>query len=127
MAPGSASPLQNTRRSPAPPAARGSVTNSDSIDGTKCAVVMDFSVMIRARYAGSRCPSGAAITRRAPSCSGQKNSHTDTSKVAGVFCRTASVWSSGYSACIHRNRLTIAAWVTPTPFGLPVEPEVKMT
>ncbi|SLH16594.1 Uncharacterised protein [Mycobacteroides abscessus subsp. abscessus] len=68
-----------------------------------------------------------ATTRRAPICKGQKNSHTDTSKVAGVFCNTASAAVRPYSACIHTRRLTIAAWLTATPFGRPVEPEVKIT
>ncbi|BDT89226.1 hypothetical protein FMUAM8_49900 [Nocardia cyriacigeorgica] len=102
-------------------------TNTDSIDGTKCAVVMPCSAMIRARYTGSRCPSGLATTRRAPVCNGQKNSHTDTSKVDGVFCKTASSAAIGYSCCIHSSRLTMAPWLTATPLGRPVEPEVKMT
>jgi len=35
-------------------------------------------------------PRGAATTRHAPVISGQKNSHTDTSKLNGVFCSTRS-------------------------------------
>ncbi|GAA2469626.1 hypothetical protein GCM10010198_15120 [Nocardia seriolae] len=102
-------------------------TKTESMDGTKCAVVMPVSAITWARYTGSRCPSGLATTSRAPVCKGQKNSHTDTSKVAGVFWSTASFASIGYSCCIHSRRFTIAPCSTATPFGRPVEPEVKMT
>ena len=37
---------------------------------------------------------GAATTSRAPVIKGQKNSHTDTSKLNGVFCNTLSRASS---------------------------------
>ncbi|MQY32007.1 hypothetical protein NRB56_76210 [Nocardia sp. RB56] len=128
---GSASPEAKTRysersRAAASPAASRAATNTDSIDGTKCAVVICSAAMISSRYAGSRCPSGLATTRRAPTCNGQKNSHTETSKVAGVFCRTVSDSSRSYSSCIHTRRFTIARCVITTPFGRPVEPEVKI-
>ncbi|MNF90387.1 hypothetical protein D3C84_729490 [compost metagenome] len=60
----------------------------------------------------------------APTNSGQKNSHTDTSKLNGVFCSTTSALPSGYSCCIHSKRLTMAWCDTSTPLGRPVEPEV---
>ena len=61
----------------------GSLTNTSSIDGTKCTRRdTAHAAITSARYAGSRCPSGAAITRRAPTSNGQNNSHTDTSNVA---------------------------------------------
>ncbi|BCK58645.1 hypothetical protein NWFMUON74_64170 [Nocardia wallacei] len=104
-----------------------SVTNTVSMDGTKCVTVTPSAAMSSARYAGSRWPSGRATASRAPICKGQKNSHTDTSKVAGVFCRTTSAAVSPYSDCIHTSRLTIAACDTATPLGRPVEPEVKIT
>ena len=40
--------------------------------------------------AGITVRAGDATTSRAPTSSGQKNSHTDTSKPNGVFCSTAS-------------------------------------
>ena len=47
-------------------------------------------VLMRASQAGSRCASGGATTSVAPVSSGRKNSYTETSKVAGVFCRMRS-------------------------------------
>ncbi|SKY22371.1 Uncharacterised protein [Mycobacteroides abscessus subsp. abscessus] len=64
--------------------------NAESIDGTKCSVVMDSSAITSRRYHGSRWPSGRATTSVAPATNGKKNSHTETSKVAGVFCSTRS-------------------------------------
>ncbi len=135
---GSASPDAKTFRSVATSSALGCVgspaaplasdaTNTDNIEGTKCATVTPRSAMIRARYAGSRCPSGAATTRRAPTCNGQKNSHTDTSKVNGVFCSTTSASVMGYMCWRQRRLATIAPCPTATPLGRPVEPDVKMT
>ncbi|MNT86779.1 hypothetical protein D3C72_2271070 [compost metagenome] len=72
----------------------GSWMNAWSIDGTKCSVLMPYSPIRRINRAGSRCAPGGATTRRAPVISGQKNSHTDTSKLNGVFCNTESPPSS---------------------------------
>ncbi len=71
-------------------AAFSSPTKACSIEGTKCKVVMPSSVISCTRRAGSRWSPGSAMTRRAPSISGQKNSHTETSKLNGVFCSTLS-------------------------------------
>jgi hypothetical protein len=64
------------------------------------------------------------MTRRAPVIKGQKNSHTDTSKLNGVFCRTRSSEVSPYCSCIHSSRLTMPRWLFIVPFGRPVEPDV---
>src|SRR5690606_24015207 len=100
--------------------------NRSSMGGTKCKVVMNFFSMILSKTLGSLCTSGGAMTNRAPIDRGQKNSHTDTSKVKGVFCKTQSLWVKSYSDCIQRIRFAIAAWLTATPFGAPVEPDVKI-
>ena len=47
---------------------------------------------------------------RAAVNSGQKNSHTDTSKLNGVFCKTRSWGLRPYASCIHSKRLTTPAW-----------------
>src|SRR5690606_42145095 len=62
---------------------------------------------------------------RAPTARVPNSSHTDTSKVNGVFCSTTSSGPIPYSVVIHRIWLTTEAWATATPFGRPVEPEVK--
>gem|GEM_PF-3655823 len=106
-------------------AAAGSARKIRGIGGTKCTVVIRWVRMVSARYSGSGCPSGFAATRNAPAHSGQKNSHTDTSNPAGVFCSTRSSAARGYSACIQGSRLTMARWVTAAPFGRPVEPTCR--
>ena len=88
---GSASPLQITSASVVHAAASACSRKNCSIEGTKCSVVMPCSRTDARR--GSRGPCdrpGRAITKRAPLSSGQNNSHTDTSKLNGVFCSTAS-------------------------------------
>ncbi|MNR39072.1 hypothetical protein D3C85_1572400 [compost metagenome] len=91
---GRASPLQTMRLSPPQASTPASWIKAWSIDGTKCKVLMAWSMMVSIKRAGSRCTPGAATTRRAPVISGQKNSHTDTSKLNGVFCSTESLPSS---------------------------------
>ena len=114
-------------RSPVQFETPSAAANTANNDGTKCATVTPRSATVLTRYAGSRWPSGTAMTSSAPICNGQNSSHTDTSNVTGVFCSTLSCSVRRYSSCIHNSRLTMAAWLTATPFGRPVEPEVKMT
>ncbi|MCY1331037.1 hypothetical protein D9M69_166870 [compost metagenome] len=94
------------------------------MEGTKCSTLMRSSQRIAFSCAGSRWAPGAAITSVAPVISGQKNSHTETSKPNGVFCSTRSLPSMRNCACIHCRRLHSAAWLLPAPFGRPVVPEV---
>ena len=121
---GSASPLQITRRRPVHPPTLGSARNAASMDGTKCTVVTRSARISSARYAESVCPSGLATTSVAPVISGQKNSHTDTSKLDGVFCSTRSSAPRPYCACIHSSRFTMPRCGTSTTLGRPVEPAV---
>ena len=60
----------------------------------------------------------------APTIRGQKNSHTDTSKLKGVFCNTRSSGDRRKVSCIHNNRLASPRCTLGTPLGLPVEPDV---
>src|ERR1700688_4706385 len=101
--------------------------NDGSIEGTKCKVVTACFRIVSTNRVGSRCAPGAASTKRAPTSSGQNNSQTDTSKLNGVFCRTASAAVKGYAACIQCKRLCTPWWVLAAPFGCPVDPEVKIT
>ena len=94
---GSASPLQITtpqagqRTRAAGSAPRTCSRNACSIDGTKCSVVTPLARGSSRRAAPDRGARPArATTSRAPTISGQKNSHTDTSKLNGVFCSTTS-------------------------------------
>src|SRR5262249_15278751 len=100
--------------------------NGCSIEGTKCKVVTPCDRIVATSWAGSRCAPGAARTKRAPTSSGQKNSQTETSKLNGVFCRTASPALKPYAACIQHKRLCTPEWVLAAPLGWPVEPDVKI-
>ncbi len=121
---GSASPLQITCRTVPHPSTPGSARNTCSIDGTKCSTVIRSRWIVSTRYAGSRCPPGRASTSVAPVISGQNSSHTETSKLIGVFCSTRSPAVSPYVACIHCSRLQIPRCVFIAPFGRPVDPDV---
>jgi hypothetical protein len=55
---------------------------------------------------------------------GQNSSHTETSKLTGVFWRMRSSAVRPYASCIQSNRLRSAPCVFTAPFGFPVEPEV---
>ncbi len=120
---GSASPPQKTRRS-AVHADRSSSSSAPSSAGTNCATVIRPSASARASRAGSRCAPGSAITSVAPAASGAQSSHTEASKLNGVFWSTRSAAESGKARCIHPTWLASAAWGTATPRGVPVEPEV---
>jgi hypothetical protein len=124
MAAVNSSPLQMTRRSVRARSAPRASRNAPSMDGTKWTVVTLRSLMTRVKYDGSRCPPGSAITRRAPANSGQKNSQTETSKLKGVFCTTASEGVSPYCSCIQSRRLVTPRCVFIAPLGRPVEPDV---
>lgn len=76
---------------------------------------------------GSRSVPGSVTISRPPVVSGDQNSHTDRSKVAGVFNRTVSCDPRRKVSRNHASWLTIAACEMVTPLGRPVEPEVKMT
>ncbi|SLH37181.1 Uncharacterised protein [Mycobacteroides abscessus subsp. abscessus] len=67
------------------------------------------------------------MASRAPTWSGQKNSHTDTSKVNGVFWITTSSGRIGCSRWRQRRFAITERCETATPLGRPVDPEVKMT
>ena len=93
---GSASPLQITRRRLAQalfslaaftPHAREKPAASTARSAASSRAARRI---VSTSRAGSRCAPGAAITSRAPTISGQKNSHTETSKLNGVFCSTTS-------------------------------------
>src|SRR5215470_6681776 len=122
--PDNASPLHRIRftlpHRPTSPCSR----KIPSIEGTKCTVVIPYLSIAALRYPGSLCPPGRAITNRAPTSNGQKNSHTDTSKLYGVFCNTASPPLIPYALCIHSRRFTMLRCSIIAPLGTPVDPDV---
>ncbi len=59
-----------------------------------------------------------------PTASGQKISNTDTSKFSEVDTTTRDSPRGPKSAPAHAARLATPAWVTTTPLGRPVDPDV---
>ncbi|SLH68524.1 Uncharacterised protein [Mycobacteroides abscessus subsp. abscessus] len=119
--------MASTQRSEPGRTSPEAVSSASSIEGTVCRTVTFSRSISSCNRAGSRCPSAAAITNRPPHAAADQNSHTDRSKVAGVFSSTASSAVIRNSLIFHRNWFTTAACGTATPLGRPVEPEVKMT
>ena len=111
-------------RSAAQRPASAASTNCCSMEGTKCSVVTPRRSITSCRYSGRGGPPAAPSPGVAPCCSGQKNSHTETSKPNGVFCSTTSSAPMPKCACIHTRRFTTPRCWFITPLGRPVEPEV---
>ena len=95
---GSASPLQNTRRSVRQQSTLSGIQRGDKrrqhrrheVGGGHA--VVGEELLHRLRIA---VRSGSAITSCAPAINGHQNSHTDTSKLHGVFCATTSSADNG--------------------------------
>jgi hypothetical protein len=99
----------------------GASRNSCSMEGTRRAC--DARADDSGQVAGSRCPSGRAITSRAPRRSGQKSSQTETSKPDGSSAaprRRAHPQRRATRQPVHH-----AACATITPLGSPVEPRCR--
>ena len=105
----SASPLQMTRRSDSHALACGSCRKY--LQHRRHEVHGGDPAHSGSAPPGRRCPGGhpgSATTRCAPASSGQKNSHTETSKLNGVFCSTTIVAGvSSILSCIQSSRLTM--------------------
>jgi len=119
-----ASPAMKICASVTQPRASGCWMKALSIDGTKCAAVTPCSTISSASRTGSLWASGSAMATLAPASSGQNNSYIETSKVSGVLCSITSPGPSRYWACIHSTQFRTFRWLSCTPFGVPVEPEV---
>ena len=71
--------------------------------------------------------SGGATTNAAPDPTANNHSKTDASKVGAATISTrASVPNPNNSRCAAATPST-PAWLTATPLGAPVDPDVKIT
>ncbi|MCV9986327.1 hypothetical protein OIV52_31345, partial [Burkholderia pseudomallei] len=68
---------------------------------------------------------GASVASVAAGISGRQNAHSDTAKLDGVFCNTASRWSGAYVCWIHHSRCATPRGAFITPGGSPLEPDVE--
>lgn len=66
-----------------------------------------------------------ATTTRPPFRSGAQISNVEASKTYAEWSSTASHTPSDHAE--SAASASTSAWVTPTPFGRPVEPEVNIT
>src|SRR5207247_1374803 len=62
-----------------------------------------------------------------PLTNGQNTSATDASKLTVAFCSTRSPSPSPNTSLIHLRQLLTPPWLTITPFGTPVDPDVYIT
>ena len=62
-----------------------------------------------------------------PAHSGTNSSKTETSKQIEVDASTRETWSAERSRRAQATIVTALRWVSSTPFGRPVEPEVYST
>ncbi len=76
---------------------------------------------------GVRAVSSGSMTTAAPTSSGPKMSYTDRSKPIEDTESTLSDGPSLIRSLTASTVLSTAWWRMTTPFGSPVDPEVKMT
>lgn len=67
---------------------------------------------------------GGATTRVAPALSAINISNTEASKLGDAKCRTRDPDVTARSSRSSVTRFTRPRWVTATPLGRPVDPEV---
>ncbi len=93
-------------------------------DGELSMTVTPSSTSRLRRASGSRATSAGTTTTVPPRSSGAHSSMTETSKA--YECFIAHTWppSRGSRSSVARSSRPTLAWVTPTPLGRPVEPEV---
>ncbi|OLT16124.1 hypothetical protein BJF78_15410 [Pseudonocardia sp. CNS-139] len=118
---GSASPANTTvpaaGSAGTPAAARRSMTAA-STDGT--ALTSDHP----GSPASARASASSRTSIRPPQASGANSSNTETSKLSDVESGTCRRRCGPSSATAHSTSSTALPWLTTTPLGRPVEPEV---
>src|SRR6185437_1472625 len=107
---------------PTDPSPAGSSTSSS--DGTTLAASTPARVITAATCAGSDRCAAVAITSVAPAVSVTTTSSTDASKLNDANCSTRAPGPAPSTGPSPAARFTALAWATPTPFGVPVDPEV---
>ncbi|SHW65978.1 Uncharacterised protein [Mycobacteroides abscessus subsp. abscessus] len=79
------------------------------------------------KYAGSDSAPGLGSTTLPPLTSGSNISLIPMSNPSDDLCSATSSAPNPRTSACHNSRLQIPACVTITPFGAPVEPDVKTT
>ncbi|CUI68042.1 Uncharacterised protein [Achromobacter xylosoxidans] len=123
---GSASP-PHSRRLSATARGQPDCSNSCQVVGVACIMVTAWRRIRSSSVWPSRLSCWRAITTLAPLISGRNSSSAAMSKEIVVTASRLSPASQPGAARIDSRKLPSAPWVTSTPLGLPVDPEVKMT
>ena len=125
-APVSTSPPNISRRSASPgPAASHTLSMND---GTELTWLTRRSAISAQNSAADSVRKSGATTTQAPASSGSRICPIDTSNPTDIAASTRSPGPIGSCPARRANaRLAAAAWLTATPFGTPVEPEVYTT
>ena len=84
------------------------------------------SAMRRASSSPARVSAELAIATRAETVKGSRSSSRAMSNDRVVTASSVSPGPSPGATAIERRKLTAARWEIWTPFGRPVEPEVKI-
>mmetsp|Transcript_40707 Transcript_40707/g.121415 ORF Transcript_40707/g.121415 Transcript_40707/m.121415 type:complete len:245 (+) Transcript_40707:4009-4743(+) len=100
--------------------------NMSSGDGTQRQNVTLAASIVCFRYSVSRWPSGLEMARLPPAPNGMKISCTDMSNANGALVRQRSLATMLYRCTAHVTRLSRPRWPSIVPFGLPVDPLVKI-
>lgn len=101
-----------------------SVRTTERCEGTNWAMVAPASRIRASSPAGSWLTAGGTGQVEPPCSSGSQVSQTEASKLGEVRARTRSSSVRPRWPAIHAMWLVRAEWVTTTPLGRPVEPEV---
>ncbi len=101
----------------------GSSGSAASAAGGRVRWVIRLRLTNSASGAPSRSGSGT-ITRVAPASSAMQISHTEVSKLVEANWRTRAAGVTARPSVVVVARLGMPAWVTTTPLGWPVEPDV---
>ena len=96
-------------------------------EGTTSRIVTRSLATSCSNCTGSRAASSLKMTTLPPTNSADKNCHTEISKHCDAFCATLSAFVSFRSHTLAYKWFNMPFCSTIAPFGVPVEPEVKIT
>src|ERR1043165_486177 len=101
-------------------------TNSAIAEGTVLIKLSSTPVPLT-HSAFANCNASCATITAPPTLSGRNISNTDRSKQIDVEASTAARSSAPNTCCAHCNNATVLRCSIATPFGCPVDPDVKIT
>ena len=93
-------------------------------DGTLCSTVRWAARTASSRAAGSRAMSSGTMCTEAPHSNAVRNCHTEMSKLGDAVCAMRSAGVRANWSILPSRLLSMPAWVTIAPFGVPVDPDV---